>query len=249
MKDRTIRIRSSLGAEFNSEVEIKGEKYFVQTEAGGKRNPVIQTRVYLKGRIIYTREADYRDVMNEPDSERKTEELMKKQHRLALGLLRADKKRLERSPTDYLEEVRSLIDGKEEGKALAVVNEALEQHPDNPFLLSYCGFLEAAVNRKFREGIRVCNASLEALKKKVPFGEEFFYPLLYLNLGKAYLAAGKKREAFNAFNRGLDVDQGNSELRNMLKGLGIRRRPPLPFLKRSNILNKCLGMLRQRLGR
>jgi tetratricopeptide (TPR) repeat protein len=77
----------------------------------------------------------------------------------------------------------------------------------------------------------------------MPLGKEFFLPILYLNLGKAYLAANRKKDAYKSFKKGLEIDKKNEALFNELKGLGIRKKPPLPFLQRSNPLNRYLGRL------
>lgn len=241
MSKDSIRIKTSLGAEFNSEVLISGEKYIVQTEAGSEKNPVAKTRVYLKGRIIYTRETDYVDLMNAPDRDLRVREIMDRQHSKAISILKAEKLRAERTPNDYIDEVKGFLKDRKHAEALRAVTDGLEQHPGNPFLLSYYGFLQAEVNRNFREGIEVCRRALEGLNERVPFGEEFFYPVFYLNLGRAYLAAGKKREAVAAFNRGLRIDSEDWELLAMMEELGTRRSPVFSFLRRSHFLNRYLG--------
>ncbi|HAM50003.1 MAG TPA: hypothetical protein DCP92_04675 [Nitrospiraceae bacterium] len=243
MEKKTIKIISSLGTDFNSEVDIRGEKYFIQTEEGAGKKPRITTRIYMKGRIIYSKETDYRDIMDAPERDKRVRECMQKQHKLAIGILTAEQAANERTVMDYLEEVKALLGKNKEENALGVLNEALRNHTGNPFLLSYYGCLEAVVNRNYKEGIQACTQAIETLKQKVPFGEEFFYPVLYLNLGKTYLAAGRKKQAISAFQKGLDMDSENSELRKILRKLGVRRRPAIPFFKRSHVLNKYLGML------
>jgi hypothetical protein len=60
-------------------------------------------------------------------------------------------------------------------------------------------------------------------------------------MGKAYLAANKKKEAYDAFQKGLEIDKKNEDILYEIKKLGMRRKTPLPFLKRSNPLNKYIG--------
>ncbi len=67
-----------------------------------------------------------------------------------------------------------------------------------------------------------------------------------LNLGRAHLAIGEKEEAIKAFKLGLRADPENKELLGELKKLGVRKSPPVPFLKRNNPINKYLGMLLRR---
>jgi len=247
MNHEPLRIKSSRGGEFNSEIEIAGEKHLIQTEEGGIKNPLITTRVYLKGRIIYSKETGCEDLAGVPDRDGQVWQLMEKQHQLALRILKAEKAAKERTPVEYLAEVRSLIRKKKEGNALLMLDDGLRYYPDNPFLLSYYGYLDVMVNKHYKEGLQTCKRAIESLRGQVPFGEEFFYPFLYLNLGKAYIAAGNKREAIRVFNRGLGADGDDSELLAMLKSLGIRRRPMIPFFSRSNFLNKYLGIFLSRL--
>jgi hypothetical protein len=41
------------------------------------------------------------------------------------------------------------------------------------------------VYKKYSKGVNTCRYAFRILKEQVPFGEEFFYPILYLNFGKA----------------------------------------------------------------
>ena len=85
--------------------------------------------------------------------------------------------------------------------------------------------------------------AIKDLTEQMPLGKEFFLPALYLNLGKACLAADKRKDAYESFKRGLEIDKNNEALFNELESLGIRRKQPLSFLSRSNPLNKYLGRL------
>jgi tetratricopeptide (TPR) repeat protein len=238
-----IAMRSSHASEFDTEVEVRGERYLVQTEKGSPRNPRITTRVYFRGRIVFSSETDFRETMHEPDHERRACEIMRSQHRSAVAALKAQKITVEKKPADYLAEVQELMKRSRKENALILLDEALDHHPENPFLLSYRGYLVAAVNKRFREGIAECSRAIGMLQKAIPFGEEFFYPLLYLNLGMACLSAGKKKEAVEAFQKGLEIDSEHGELLKMMKKLGTRKPPPLPFFSRSHSLNKYLGKI------
>ena len=127
--------------------------------------------------------------------------------------------------------------------AITLLKNALEQYPDNSVLLSYYGCLEAILNKNYKFGISTCKRAIETLKQKVHVGEEFFYPVFYLNLGRAHLAAGKRKDAHETFLRGIELDAENPDLLDELKRLGKRRSPTVPFLKRSHPVNKYIGML------
>jgi hypothetical protein len=91
--------------------------------------------------------------------------------------------------------------------------------------------------------VDTCERAIGILKEKVPFGEDFFYPVLYLNLGRANLAAGRKKKALDAFNKGLTMDNENREILMELRRLGIRRKTAVPILERSNPINKYIGIV------
>jgi len=102
------------------------------------------------------------------------------------------------------------------------------------------------VDKKYRSGVESCKRALALFEDKGSSGEHVLYPVLYLNLGRSYLAAGKKKDAINAFNKGLQHDKGNSDLRKELRGLGMRKKPPVSFLDRANPINKYIGMVLQK---
>lgn len=243
MKKNIVKMTSKLGAEFDSEVVIGKEKYLIQTESGGAKKPLIITRVYMNGQILLTRKTDYGDIVDEPDSKQKVRELMQRQHQLVTETLKAEKLKKTKTTSDYLGEVKDLLRSKNKKRALRVLSDALQEYPTDPFLLSYYGCLEAVANKNYKVGIDICHEAIEGLKKRVPFGEEFFYPVFYLNLGRACLAAGKKEEAVNAFQRGLETDGENKDLLWEVRKLGLRRKPVVPFLRRSNPINRYIGQL------
>jgi tetratricopeptide (TPR) repeat protein len=240
---KVVKITSRLGTEFDSEVMVGKAKYLIQTEDSGEKKPLIITRVYLNGQILLTRKTDYTHLAEAPDRAERVQELMRMQHQTAVSMVKADKFKETRTTSDYLDEVKGLLKGKNKRAALRLLDDALEQYPDDPFLLSYFGCLDAVSNKNYSSGIDACLLAIGNLKKKVPFGEEFMYPVFYLNLGRAYLAAGKKKEALEAFRKGIDIDGKDKELLWEIKRLGLRRTPPIPFLDRSNPINKYIGKM------
>ena len=100
--------------------------------------------------------------------------------------------------------------------------------------LSYYGYCLARDENRVREGVELCRRATLI---------EFFNAELFLNYGRALLLAGRRREAFDAFVRGLAIQNNHSDMRRELAGMGQRRRPVLPFLDRANPLNAALGKL------
>ena len=149
-------------------------------------------------------------------------------------------------PGEYLRNVQiHLRDGRTK-EAYAILLKAIAQHPDDPLLLSYYGYLQVLVDRKFRSGITACTRAILLLKKDTSFSEAELYPVFYLNLGRACIAAGKRKDAIVAFKNGLRYDAGNSDLWEELRNLGVRKKPPLSFLSRSHPINKVVGKILHR---
>lgn len=68
-------------------------------------------------------------------------------------------------------------------------------------------------------------------------------PNHFLRLGTIYLISGRKKEAVRIFNLGLRVGR-HAGITRILQALGQRDKPVLPFLARTNPLNKYLGKMR-----
>lgn len=220
-------------------VVLNGKKYLVLTENLSKEY-LITTRIYLGGAIISARKVDYKNIMNTPDPERKLEELMQREHEQVINMLGMEKTKEEETAVYY---IKKLLQRKKYESAFKLVTTALEQYPDEPILLSYYGYLEALVNKNYTYGINTCLKAREMILDKVPFGREFFNPVLYLNLGRAYLAAGNKGDAIETFHAGLIFDNENEDLLREIKNFGLRKKLIVPFLPRSNPINKYIGKL------
>lgn len=109
---------------------------------------------------------------------------------------------------------------------------------NTPEVCSYYAFCLAKERGKFQVAFELCKDALD---------KEPSNPIHYLNLGRIYLLVNNKSEAIKVFREGLAMAQ-NEEIIEELKKLGIRKRPPIPFLKRSNPINKYLGLMLKRLG-
>ncbi len=146
-------------------------------------------------------------------------------------------------PSDYLRAVKANLRNGKQKDAFVLLQQAAVRFPDEPLILSYYGCFQALVDKKYRSGVETCKKAIAMLRQKGAFEEELLYPVFYLNLGRAYLSAGKKPDAIEAYTRGLKYDNGNSDLRRELRGLGLRKAPPVPFLDRSNPINKYIGLM------
>ena len=258
MMENQTKITSQF-QDFNIKINLDGETYLVVSEDLGIQNPHLITRIYKKGMIVYSHKTNYKDILNEPDFDKRLSDILKQQQQIAIETLKKEKALPERTHKkndikegedsdkqkrtykDYIKEIEALIRINSQEEALQLLSEAMEHYPNNPIVLSYRGRLEALVNKQYAEGINICRQSFKNLKQQMPLVEGFFLPVLYLNLGKTYLAASKKKEAYFSFQKGLEIDKDDDDLLFELNKLGRRREPPFPFLKRSNPLNKYIG--------
>jgi tetratricopeptide (TPR) repeat protein len=244
-----INIVSRLASEFNSDIKADDVTYHVQTEDMGLKTCQIVSRIYLKGEVVFSRKNDYSHLVKLEKYQQKLSSLMENQHKTTIDLFLKEKARAKKSKSDYFEDVKLLLRKGRGKEALQTLREALEQFPADPFLLSYYGFLIAVAERNPKEGIRICKDALEAFKTSRAFGGEFFYSVFYLNLGRAYIKGNNRAEAFNAFREGLVHDPENHDLHLEMTKLGKRKRPPVPFLDRSNPINKYIGLLKSKVSK
>jgi len=146
-------------------------------------------------------------------------------------------------PGEYLRAVKTHLRNGKQKDAYVVLQQAAVQFPNDPVILSYLGCFQSVVDKKYRTGVDTCKKAIALFKKQDSLEKEVLYPLFYLNLGRAYVAAGKKKDAIEVFTTGMKFDNGNSDLLRELRGLGARKNPPVPFLDRSNPINKYIGMI------
>jgi len=156
----------------------------------------------------------------------------------------------EMSSAVYLRAVKSFLAKGRKREAYELLQSAVVKYDDDPFLLSYFGYLTAFIAGKYRNGIESCKLAITLFEKKVLSDEENnetkLNAVLYLNLGRTYLAWGKKKDAVDTLQKGLRFDKQNKELLAELAKLGIRKFIPISFLDRSNPINDLVGkMLRK----
>lgn len=100
---------------------------------------------------------------------------------------------------------------------------------------SYLGYGIALVDRRIREGLKLCKHSIKV---------GFYEPENHVNLARTCMLANDRSGAVRAIRSGLKIDPQNAELRKLRQELGVRSSPVLPFLDRGNPLNVLLGRLR-----
>lgn len=116
--------------------------------------------------------------------------------------------------------------------ALASVN---ERHPDYRRYVSYYGM--ARVFQGQDDGIYFCRS---AVADKIRDGD------LYLNLARVEWFLQNRRNTVLALQDGLKLDTKHEGLSLMWLRIGERRRKPVFFLPRGNLVNKMIGCLLRR---
>ena len=244
-----INIVSRLSSEFSSDIKLDDVTYHVQTEDMGRKTCKVLSKVFLKGEVLMSRKTDYSHLVKLDKFEQKLSSLMENCHKTTIDLFLKERSREKKSKSEYFEDMKQLLRKGSGKEALRTLREALERFPSDPFLLSYFGCLVAIVENNPKEGIKICRDALASFKASTSFGSEFFYPVFYLNLGRAYMKGDNKAEAVKAFQEGLTHDPENHDLLWELTKLGKRKRPPVPFLERGNPINKYIGLLISKAGK
>lgn len=240
MLTQTIRI------EVKTEINEGKDTFFVLTEnIGQSGEPVIATRVFKNGEPVLTRRTPCPLSAN-IQSAAALEPHLLKQHHEAIEAVKRGHVKGGRTQPDFLSEVRSHLRRKSMKKALEVLKDAHNLYPDDPYILSYYGCLMAIVEKKGKEGVLACRRAIETLGHSVPHGKEAHLPTFYLNLSRAYMAYGDKKAAVDALYMAAPYDPEGGLIHKELVKLGIRRKPAVPFLSRSNPINKYIGLLRSR---
>ena len=110
---------------------------------------------------------------------------------------------------------------------------------NDPRHLSFCGLLEATLNGKVDEGIKLCERALDL---------GFTDPRIHLNLARVHCSVGRVSKAVDVLRNGMRTLPGDAGLLREIQRLSPRNKPPLGFLNREHVLNKYLGtvLLRRR---
>ena len=101
--------------------------------------------------------------------------------------------------------------------------------------LSYFGLCLALVRKEYKPAIDLCRRAIDL---------EFYNGDHYANLARVYLAQGNRKKAVETAEAGLKLVPEHEYLLAVRKSLGVRARPAVPFLERTNPINVSLGQAR-----
>ncbi len=113
--------------------------------------------------------------------------------------------------------------------------EAPIRSPKDAAGLSYFGLCLALVRRDFKNAIDICKRAIDL---------EFYNGDHYANLARVYIAAGNRKKAVETSDAGLKLIPEHDYLEEVRKELGVRARPLVPVLNRTNPINVSLGQAR-----
>lgn len=66
---------------FNTDIDFQGTTYHVQTEDKGRANPNIESLIYARGEILYSKRTSYNHLVDEGAEDKAVATLMERQHR------------------------------------------------------------------------------------------------------------------------------------------------------------------------
>jgi len=122
-------------------------------------------------------------------------------------------------------------------RALGHFRAAHRLDPGSAQYRSFYGLVLGLCERRWEQALELCRSAAR---------DEFFDPIHYYNLARLHLAFGFKAEGLRLLKRALLIAPGHEEIMEALRQLGVRKRPPLKFLRRENLLNRWLGKLIER---
>jgi tetratricopeptide (TPR) repeat protein len=101
--------------------------------------------------------------------------------------------------------------------------------------LSFFGLCLALVQKKYKPAIDLCKRAIAL---------QFYNGEHHANLSRVYTAAGNRKKALETVEAGLKLHPEDDALLKVRNELGVRSRPAVPFLDRSNPINVSLGQAR-----
>lgn len=132
-----------------------------------------------------------------------------------------------------IEEGRSLLEVDPKG-AHALFERAYRRNTTDARALSNYGLTLVLVEGDRQRGIRFCE---EAVRRGARGTEAL------VNLAKALVLTRNKEQAVRALRRAQELAPDDPRVGQEFILLGLRRKPPIPWLPRSFVLNKWIGML------
>ena len=124
-------------------------------------------------------------------------------------------------------------------EAIPILERAAAVAPEDEVIKSHLGLAMAESRREGRKGLALCEQAAELN----PYRADILH-----NLGKAYLASGRRGMAFSLLNEASQLDPRDKKIRQDLHAMGRRRAPVFTWLPRGHKANILAGRVLARLG-
>jgi len=133
---------------------------------------------------------------------------------------------------ELFDKAMDALKSRKTGEAIDLLEQAvgLERKP------LFCSTLAVSLAKEkndFKRAISLCKEAIKSEPKN---------SIHFLHLGKVHILANQKKDAIRIFYMGLRYAE-NRDIIAELNRVGRRRPPVIPFLDRSNLLNRMLGKL------
>ncbi len=148
------------------------------------------------------------------------------------------------TPEQLFRRAMESLEGKQYQQCIGLLRAAMDlekqegNHNTRMRYLSYLGLALTLSQGRSEEGMKLCE---QAAKR------EFFDADLFCNLGIVCMRNRRRKEAFEAFRKGLALKPQHRRIREELGRYERRERPVFPALARSHFLNVTFGKWRYRL--
>lgn len=120
---------------FNTDIEHGGTVYHVQTEDKGRSNPFVESLVYARGEILYSRRTPYHDLLDQGVEPKAIAALLERQHRTIVEAIRRGRlSQLTRQVVDVVADEDTTITRVEDESALQLPPETRDRTLDQVIL-------------------------------------------------------------------------------------------------------------------
>ncbi len=123
-------------------------------------------------------------------------------------------------------------------RGLQLLSEAVEAPGGKELpgvIFAYLGYGLARYQRRMKDGLKLCEHAVKV---------QYYEPENHLQLARVQMLMSNRRSAVSSIARGLKLDPAHRGLKELRVEIGVRKRPPIPFLGRSNPINVLIGRLR-----
>jgi Flp pilus assembly protein TadD len=119
--------------------------------------------------------------------------------------------------------------------ATALLERALQLEKEHADSLSLYGICLASRGLEFKRALGCCRRAIQRDPRNVSY---------LLNMAKVYKLMGDHGAAYRLLLKTWRAHPKDAQAAAELARMGVRKQPPLPFLPRSHLFNRCLGRWR-----